>query len=57
MTKPEFQQVDDALKVGEEYMIGLRKRVNDPATTVHKTATEKLAQMRKARALVKKELV
>ncbi len=56
MTKPEFQQVDDVLKVGEDYMIGLRKRVNDTKAPVHKTATEKLAQFRKARALVKKEL-
>ena len=56
MTKPEFQQVDDALKVCEEYISGLRKKVNDPKAILHKAATEKLAEIRRARALVKKEL-
>ncbi len=56
MTKPEFKQVDDVLKVCEEYMSGLRKKVNDPNAILHKAATEKLAEIRKVRGLVKKEL-
>lgn len=56
MTKAEFKEVDEALEVAEDYMASLRKRVNDPGTVLHKKATEKIAQMRKARALVKKEL-
>ncbi len=56
MTKPEFQKVDDGLKIGEEYISALRKKVNDPNVILHKAATKNLMKIKQARALVKKEL-